>query len=119
MRFLTWQAIRYFQLPASTWERLTVTTGLIAAAIGAALVGYDYHQQTVVYYVGFENMPWYSWMSGLNCLMGGVVVLCTQTIFAFRLIRVSTFRIPCKLAEGAELFRLICCLATNKKASSR
>jgi hypothetical protein len=67
---------------------------LIAAAIGAGLVGYDYYHQNVVYFSGFENMPFYSWMSGLNCLVGGVVVLCTQTIFAFRLIRVGTICIP-------------------------
>lgn len=93
-------------------------TGLIAAAIGAAMVGYNYYEQTVVYYTGFENMPWYSWMSGLNCLMGGVVVLCTQTIFAFRLIRVSTTRTPCKLARNAEASRLIDRLATETTASS-
>lgn len=69
---------------------MTVTTGLIAAAIGAALIGYFYYQQTVVYYSGLEKMAMYPWMSALNCLMGGIVVLCTQSVFGFRLIRVSS-----------------------------
>ena len=53
------QALRYNQLRAPAWERLTVTTGLIAVTIGAALICYFYYQQTVVHYAGQEKMEFY------------------------------------------------------------
>ncbi|GHJ85052.1 hypothetical protein NliqN6_1454 [Naganishia liquefaciens] len=52
-------ALRYNQLRAPAWERLTVTTGLIAVTIGAALICYFYYQQTVVHYAGQEKMEFY------------------------------------------------------------
>ena len=85
----TLQAVRYFQLPASWWERLAVSTGFVGTVMGTALVTYDMCQQTVSYYSGFQNMGFYPWMAGANCQLGGIVTLCTQAIFAFRLIRVS------------------------------
>lgn len=57
--------------------------------MGTALVTYDMYQQTVSFYSGFQNMGFYPWMAGANCQIGGIVTLCTQAIFAFRLIRVS------------------------------
>ncbi|KAI5452939.1 hypothetical protein NCC49_006475 [Naganishia albida] len=80
-------AVRYYQLPASRWERLIVSVGLLGTILGTALVNHDMYQQTVVYYAGFENMAFHSWMAGANCLVGGVVTLCTEAVFAFRLIR--------------------------------
>lgn len=76
-------------MTAAKTERVVVTVGLIGATMATGLCMTELIKQAVIHYDNFETMGFVAWTSGTNCFLGGIVVLCVQAVFGYRLIRVS------------------------------
>jgi hypothetical protein len=76
-------------MAAAKTERLVVTVGITGATMATGLCWTELITQAVTHFDNFEANGFIPWTSGLNCFLGGIVVLCVQAVFSYRLIRVS------------------------------
>ncbi|KAJ9119400.1 hypothetical protein QFC24_005633 [Naganishia onofrii] len=79
-------------MAAAKTERLVVTVGMIGATMATGLCWTELITQAVTHFDNFEANGFIPWTSGLNCFLGGIVVLCVQAVFSYRLIRKAEWK---------------------------